>query len=67
MKTFEEFLVGKCPCHTNNSEEGFEKWLDNLDVSEVMEYAEDYGQECESFGFERAAKIALDTLKYKPQ
>jgi|LakMenE18May11ns_1017448.scaffolds.fasta_scaffold8727252_2 hypothetical protein len=44
MKTFEQFLEDKCPCHTNNSPEGFERWLEQLDVQEVMDYAEDYGK-----------------------
>ena len=34
-----------CPAnlHTNNSPEGFEKWLEEQDVSDIMEYAESYG------------------------
>ena len=42
LETFEQFLMEKCPCHTNNSPEGFEKWLENLDIDELMDYAMDY-------------------------
>jgi hypothetical protein len=46
MKTFEEFLNDKCECHTNNSPEGFERWLEQLDGDEYMVYADEYGKEC---------------------
>lgn len=42
MQTFEDYLSGKCQCHTNNSPEGFEKWLEMLDTQEVIDYAEMY-------------------------
>lgn len=42
--SFEEFLSDKCETHTNNSPEGFEKWLENLDTQEVMDYAQEYGK-----------------------
>ena len=44
--TFEDFLNGQCPSElqTNNSPEGFEKWLEKLDVSDVIEYAEIFGK-----------------------
>ena len=42
LDTFEQFLMEKCPSHTNNSPEGFEKWLENLDIDELMDYAMDY-------------------------
>jgi len=44
MKTFEEFLQDRCPCHTNNSPEGFESWLADRDVQDIIDYAEDYGK-----------------------
>lgn len=40
--TFEEFLMDKCPSHTNNSPEGFEKWEENLDIQEVEDYAQEF-------------------------
>jgi len=45
--SFEEFLCEKCPNenHTNNDPAGFERWLENLDTAEVMEFAEQYGEE----------------------
>ena len=43
FQTFEKFLEGKCPSHTNNSPEGFENWLADLDVQDVMDYAENWG------------------------
>lgn len=42
LDTFEQFLMEKCPSHTNNSPEGFEKWLENLDIDELMDYAMDF-------------------------
>jgi succinate dehydrogenase flavin-adding protein (antitoxin of CptAB toxin-antitoxin module) len=42
LDTFEQFLMDKCPSHTNNSPEGFEKWLENLDIDELMDYAMNY-------------------------
>jgi len=61
-KSFEDFLSDKCPTHTNNSPEGFERWQEQLDVQEVMDYAEEYGRYAEDFGFQRARAIALDVL-----
>ena len=45
-KTFEEFLQEICPDEyaTNNSPEGFERWTDQLDILELMLFAEKYGQ-----------------------
>lgn len=43
-KNFEEFLAGQCDCHTNNSPEGFERWLENMDLQEMQDYAEEWGQ-----------------------
>ena len=34
-----------CPSHTNNGPEGFERWLEDLDTQDVMDYAEGYGEE----------------------
>jgi hypothetical protein len=46
-QTFESYLEQVAPSevHTNNSPEGFERWVENLDVAEVMAFAEDYGVE----------------------
>lgn len=40
--TFEEFLMDKCPCHTNNSPEGFERWEENLDIQELIDYVDEF-------------------------
>ncbi len=52
-QTFEKFLQEKAPSevHTNNSSEGFERWLENLDTQEVMDFAEEYGIEMYKHGF----------------
>lgn len=42
MKTFEEFLLNKCQNHTNNSQEGYERWLENRDIDEMISYADEY-------------------------
>lgn len=43
--TFEEWLSDeKCNTHTNNSPEGFEKWLEMLDTQEVIDYAQEYAK-----------------------
>lgn len=66
MKTFEEFLEDKCPCHTNNSPEGFENWLAELDVQDVMDYAESYGElvylEGQKWGMKKATEIQATTF-----
>ena len=43
---FDSFLNERCPSElqTNNSPEGFEGWLEQLDTSEVMDLAEKYGE-----------------------
>jgi len=45
QQTFESYLLDVAPSnvHTNNSPEGFERWLKNLDVAEVIEFAENWG------------------------
>ena len=40
---FEDFLSDKCDTHTNNDPAGFEKWLEELDGQEYMDYAEEWG------------------------
>ena len=44
-KTFEEFLREKCPdeLQTNNSPEGEDRWLEQLDGSEYEELGQEYG------------------------
>jgi hypothetical protein len=45
--TFEDFLNDKCcpsELQTNNSPEGFERWLESLDVQDVIDYAEMFGK-----------------------
>lgn len=46
MKTFEEFLGSKCPgeLQTNNSPEGEDKWVEQLDVQELIDFANEYGE-----------------------
>jgi len=43
---FEEFLMDKCDTHTNNDPVGFDKWLEELDGEEYMDYAQEYGNQC---------------------
>ena len=66
MKTFEEFLQNKCPCHTNNSPEGFEKWLEQLDTQDIIDYAESYGElvylEGQKWGMKKAVEIETTTF-----
>ena len=51
--TFEDFLSTKCPDEfiLNNDPSGEENWISNLDVSEVMEFAEEYGSKKFADGF----------------
>ena len=44
--TFEDYLNNFCPSEmqTNNSSDGFERWLEDQDVNDIMEYAELYGK-----------------------
>lgn len=52
LQTFEDFLGERCPSElqTNNSPEGFERWLEGQDVNDIMEYADDYGGKCYKAG-----------------
>ena len=43
---FEDFLSDKCDTHTNNDPAGFERWLEQLDGDEYMNYAQEYGKYC---------------------
>jgi hypothetical protein len=43
-ESFEKFLEDKCDCHTNNSPEGFERWLEDLDGETLIAYADRYAQ-----------------------
>jgi hypothetical protein len=45
IKSFEEYLSdNKCDTHTNNDPAGFEKWLEQLDIDELIKYADEYGE-----------------------
>lgn len=57
-QSFEEYLSDQCDCHTNNSPEGFENWLADLDGEEYMSYAQDYGQQC----FQEGKQQELDKM-----
>jgi hypothetical protein len=65
MKTFEQFLQERCPSerHTNNSLEGFDSWLEEQDVADIMEYAEFYGKFCFIDGEKSMANELKDRLK----
>lgn len=54
MKTFEEYLEEIAPSevHTNNDPAGFERWLEQLDTQEVMDYAQGYGEYAHDKGYE---------------
>ncbi len=63
--SFEEWLSDeKCDTHTNNNPAGFEKWLENLDTQELIDYAQEYGAYIE---YETLSdiqdKICTQTLK----
>lgn len=55
-QTFDEFLSDICDCHTNNSPEGFENWLEQLDTQEIMDYAQAYGELQYEAGMQEAIK-----------
>ena len=75
--TFEEFLQNLiCPGerHTNNSPEGFENWLEEQDVNDIMEYAEIYGNLCRNEGeknllneIKENERKLLEGFAYKPK
>lgn len=44
-KNFEDFLSEKCPCHTNNGPEGFDRWEEQLDIQELIDFADLYAEE----------------------
>ena len=66
--TFEEFLQNTCPSerHTNNDPEGFENWLEEQDVNDIMEYAEMYGKFCRNEGEQNLLnEIKEDERKFR--
>lgn len=74
--TFEQFLQNTCPgeVHTNNSPEGFENWLEQQDVNDIMEYAEMYGNLCRNEGQQNLLdemredeRKLLEGFSYKPK
>jgi len=66
MNTFQEFLDEKCPAEyeTNNDPAGNEKWQEQLDVQELIDFGEEYGR---YVAYETASdiqdKIATITLQ----
>jgi len=69
MINFEKYLEEYCwepeGVLDDDMPDAFEAWITNLDVQEVMDYADRYGNYCESIGFERARKIVHETLGIK--
>jgi hypothetical protein len=39
---FEDFLMNRCPAHTNNSADGYERWLENMDIDLMIDYANEF-------------------------
>ena len=60
--SFEEYLLDQCDTHTNNSPEGFERWLENLDGEEYMKYADEYGLLLHQLGRNEILKEWNETL-----
>ena len=64
---FEDFLSDKCDTHTNNDPAGFEKWLEELDIQELEDYGQEFGEECYLKGKEDMLKEfeqnSIDPLK----
>jgi hypothetical protein len=68
MKTFEEFLEEKYDeinSNSNNMNREFEmardRWFENLDVQEVIDYAEEW---MKKYKIELLSKIAENLIKY---
>lgn len=59
--TFEDFLSEKCPSElqTNNSPEGEDRWFEQLDVQELIDFAEEYGELCYKRGMKDLADDVL--------
>lgn len=62
-QSFEEYLSDKCPCHTNNSPEGFENWLEQLDVERYILYGMDFATKCYNKGKIDGLNRAREILK----
>ncbi len=71
IKTFESYLEEVAPSevHTNNSPEGFERWLEQLGNDELMQFAEYYGKEMYTEGLKKGivqgSEIAISVIKNK--
>jgi len=34
--------MNRCPSHTNNSADGYERWLENMDIDLMIDYANEF-------------------------
>ena len=65
-QSFEDFVRSKCPdiLQTNNSSEGEDRWVENLDGSEYEELGQEYGelmykQGQDDYRYPKITKVAL--------
>ena len=64
MKTFENYLSDQCPDEyvTNNSPEGEERWLEQLDLEEILDFADEYAAQEYKRGYVTGG---MDTINEK--
>lgn len=62
-QSFEEFIREKCPdeLQTNNSPEGEDRWIEQLDVQELIDFAEEYGSKEFARGFTDGQVAGMNT------
>lgn len=67
-QTFEQYLIDIAPSgvHTNNSPEGFERWLEEQGTDSLMEYAHAFGLKCYNEGWSDAIRAANEVRGILP-
>ena len=61
--SFEDFIRTKCPSiyQTNNSPEGEDRWVEQLDGQELIDFAEEYGSKKYAQGFQDGQVAGINT------
>jgi len=65
MNTFQQFLEEKCDeqesdiINKDNYEAVADRWFENLDVQELIDYGEEYGKKCYEEGMEYSHKVEV--------
>lgn len=62
---FEDFLADQCDTHTNNDPAGFDKWLEELDGEQYMEFGQMYAEKVHEQSYLQGKQDMLDEVEQK--